>query len=443
MSLTISTKQIWHVAYPIILGSLAQNVLIVTDTAFLGNLGEVALGGGVIGGLFYQVLLMLGWGISIGGQIIIARRFGEGERKQIGKIVEHLIYLLLLFAVVLMSLIGLFSDSILNLLVESDAVRTAGSEFFNYRLMGLAVAFIGYTFQSFYVGIARTKVITLSTVAMVVTNIILDYALMFGHFGLPNMGIAGAALASVIAECVGALTFIVYTFFIFDYKEYNLLKFCRFDFSVVVKLLKVGWPLMFEFSLSIFVWFFFFLFIEKMGEKPLAVSNIVRSLYNVILLPIWGFASATNSFVSQMIGKGHADEVIKLVLKIIKLSVLSVVSLSLLCLIFGRYAMLIYTSDAALIEQALRVMYVVEFAAIGMGGAYVCFNAVSGTGNTVVSFIIELCALIFHLAWAYIMAIKLEQSLEIVWLAELVYGTVTIALSMLYLKSKRWIGRRL
>ncbi|HNV52545.1 MAG TPA: MATE family efflux transporter, partial [Tenuifilaceae bacterium] len=63
----ISTRQIWGVAYPIILGSIAQNILNVTDTAFLGRLGEVALGGGVIGGLFYHVLLMIGWGTGVGG----------------------------------------------------------------------------------------------------------------------------------------------------------------------------------------------------------------------------------------------------------------------------------------------------------------------------------------------------------------------------------------
>ena len=102
MKLDISYREIWRVAYPIILGSVAQNILNITDTAFLGRVGEIALGGGVLGGLLYHVLLMLGWGMAMGGQIIVARRVGEGANEAVGRVVEHLLFTLGAFAILLM-----------------------------------------------------------------------------------------------------------------------------------------------------------------------------------------------------------------------------------------------------------------------------------------------------------------------------------------------------
>ena len=89
MKTTIKYREIWKIAYPIILGSVVQNIISVTDTAFLGRVGEVELGASAIGGVFYLTLIMLGFGFSIGTQIIVARRLGENKHSEIGKIVEH------------------------------------------------------------------------------------------------------------------------------------------------------------------------------------------------------------------------------------------------------------------------------------------------------------------------------------------------------------------
>ncbi len=438
----ISTRQIWGVAYPIILGSVAQNILNVTDTAFLGRLGEVALGGGVIGGLFYHVLLMIGWGTGVGGQIIIARRYGEGAHRAIGRVVEHLFYFLAVISVLLVILVKFYSAHLLEFVVDSPAIYGAGKEFVDYRIFGLLFAFVNYSFNSFYVGIAKTKVITATTSIMVVVNIVLDYALIFGHWGLPKMGISGAALASVIAEATSCVVFVVYTRFKFGYGKYNLFSFVPLNKKLLLRILNVAWPLMFQFFLSIFVWFVFFLFIEKMGEVPLAVSNILRSVYIVLMIPIWGFASATNTFVSQLIGQERSGEVMRLVKKVIMLSMSAVLGLGLICISFPTVILRIYTNNPLLIEQSLPVFNIVAIAAIGMAGAFVMFNGVSGTGNTKVSFAIEVGTLLIYLLWAYLMAIVFKTSLTWVWAAEIIYGIFITSISYWYLKSNKWIGKK-
>jgi len=199
---------------------------------------------------------------------------------------------------------------------------------------------------------------------------------------------------------------------------------------------------MFQFFLSIFVWFVFFLFIEKMGEVPLAVSNILRSVYIVLMIPIWGFASATNTFVSQLIGQERSGEVMRLVKKVIMLSMSAVFGLGLICISFPTVILRIYTNNPLLIEQSLPVFNIVAIAAIGMAGAFVMFNGVSGTGNTKVSFAIEVGTLLIYILWAYLMAIVFKTSLTWVWAAEIIYGIFITSISYWYLKSNKWIGKK-
>ena len=89
MKTIITNKTIWTIAYPIILGSLAQTLITLTDTAFLGRVSEVALGASAMAGIYYYVFSTLAWGFSIGIQIIVARRLGEGKLNRIGVVFEH------------------------------------------------------------------------------------------------------------------------------------------------------------------------------------------------------------------------------------------------------------------------------------------------------------------------------------------------------------------
>ena len=162
------------------------------------------------------------------------------------------------------------------------------------------------------------------------TNVFFDYALIFGNFGFAEYGIAGAAIASVIAEIIACIFFIFYTIKFIDTKYFGLFKFKRFNFALLKRILTVALPMMMQNFISFTGWFFFFLFVEKMGEHSLAISNVIRSIYVVMLIPIWGFTSATNTLVSFLIGRERTREVIPVVIKILKLCILGVMGLVLI-----------------------------------------------------------------------------------------------------------------
>lgn len=439
---SISYAKIWAIAYPIIIGSVAQNVINVTDTIFLGQLGEIALGGGAIGGLFYLAIVMLGWGFGLGTQIVVARRFGEGTYRTIGRTVEHGFIFLMVLALVMFLLVQFFGNPLLIQIIESESVSETSVEFLNYRIFGIFFAHTNFIFRAFYVGIGRTRVITFTTLIMVSVNVFLDYSLIFGNFGFPAMGVGGAALASVISEVTCTLAFILYTSIRIPLSRYRLFSFKVFSIKLLLRLLRVSIPMMLQNFLSFSVWFIFFLIIEKMGESQLAISNVIRSIYIILLIPIMGFASATNTLVSFVIGQGKPHEVLATIAKISTICVLGVIMIVGTCSIIPEQIISIYTSDPNLIRMGVPILYVIFFSSVLFGVGFILFSGVSGTGKTQVSLIIEVSILSCYLVFAVTMVKIFHASVTTVWLAEILYGILLILSSLIYLRSKRWMGEK-
>jgi len=435
---SITYRRIWLVAYPIILGSIAQNLINFTDTAFLGRVGDVALGAGALGGLFYLAVIMLGLGFGTGAQIIIARRYGEGKLKEVGPIIDHTTLFLIVLAVFSFVLLRYGSVYILEHIVKSENIYRGTIDFLEYRSFGIFFAFMNITFRAFYVGLTKTKVITYTTIVLAVVNIILDYLLIFGHFGFPEMGIQGAALASVIAEAFALLFFVSYTFITIRFADYALFRFLNVSFNRMTAILRISVPMMMQSFISLSVWFVFFIFIEKLGETSLAVSNIIRSFFVLLMVPIWGFATATNTLVSYLIGKQKEDEVMSLILKIATLCFFGVLLIVSFGLAFPRLVMEVYTNNQNLISMGVPIINVVSGGALLLSIGFIFFNGVSGTGKTNVSLAIEIAVLSVYLTYTYIIIQVFNATVTVVWTAEFLYGSLLALFSFAYLKTNRW-----
>ena len=206
-----TNREIWKVAYPILISLIMEQLIGMTDTAFMGRVGEVELGASAIAGVYYLAIFMLGFGFSIGSQILIARRNGEGNFRMIGPIFYQGIYFLLVMALVMFTLSRLFSPWILSHVVASPRVCEAAVSYINWRVFGFFFSFVAIMFRAFFVGTTQTKTLTLNSIVMVMSNVVFNYILVFGKLGFPALGIAGAAIGSSLAELVSMLFFIIYT----------------------------------------------------------------------------------------------------------------------------------------------------------------------------------------------------------------------------------------
>lgn len=433
-----SYRRIWEISLPIIFSLLAQNIVNVTDTAFLGRVGEVELGASAIAGLFYISLFMLGFGFGIGGQILIARRNGERNYGEIGKITDNSLYFLMGMGLFLFLIIKFFSPAMLRPLIASDAVYQASVDFLQYRIYGIFFAFGNVLLRAFYIGTTSTRVLTYNALIMAGTNVILDYGLIFGNFGLPEMGIKGAALASAIAEGVSAIYFFTYTVKMVDLKKYNLFRFARFDWQIVRRTLDISIFVMLQYFISLAAWFIFFMIIEKMGERSLAISNIIRSAYIVLMIPVFAFGSTASSLVSNVIGQGKPDQVIPIIRKVALLNFILVGSAVLISALIPSLLISVYTSDADLVRQTVPSFYVVMSALLLFSFSSILFNGVSGTANTATALTIEVITILIYLFVAWFLAVHLKLSIELVWTSEYIYFLLLGLLSYFYLRSGNW-----
>ena len=438
-----SYGRIWKIAYPILISLVMEQMIGMTDTAFLGRVGEIEIGASALAGVYYMVIFMLGLGFSIGVQIIIGRRNGEGHYRQAGEVFWHGLYFLLALAVVITAASEWLSPKIMGLIISSDNIYNASLSYIRWRVMGLIFGFSTAMFRAFYIGTTQTKALSINSLVMLLSNVLFNWALIFGKFGFPALGIAGAAIGSTLAELVSLIFFIVYTSKRCDTEKYALDRPARISKETMKSIFSVsGWTMVQNF-LSISTWFIFFLFIEHTGERALAVSNIIRNISGLIWMVLMAFASTCSTLVSNAIGEGRNDLVLPIVGKLLKISYLLIIPLLLLFSLFPEYVIRIYTNIPDLIVDTVPSLWVLCASYLLTVPAFMFFQATSGTGNTKSAFALEGTALVIYVIYCAIIIGSLKLDVAVCWSAEAVYGGTMALVCGLYLKSRRWLGRTL
>ena len=440
---TYSYRNIWRVAYPILISLVMEQMIGLTDTAFLGRVGEIELGASAIAIVYYMVLFMIGFGFSLGAQIIIGRRNGEGNYRETGRIFWNGLYFVLGLAGVIIVLSELFSPYLMKLMVSSHAIYEAALSYVRWRLPGMVFAFITAMFRAFYVGTTQTRTLTLNSVVMVLSNVIFNWILIFGKFGCPALGITGAAIGSSLAELVSLIFFVVYTAVRCDRNKYGLDKAARFDAAELKGMMPVCSWTMIQNTISISTWFIFFLYIEHLGERALAISNITRSVSGLIWVVLQAFSATCSTLVSNIIGEGHPEKVMSLVKRILKLSYGLVSIMIIVFCLFPEAIARIYTDIPDLIAASVPAVVVMCSSYFLNVGGQVFFQAVSGTGSTKTAFKLEIVALVVYMVYCTVIIGILKMDVAVCWTAEHVYAGMLLLCSWLYMRSGRWKGRRI
>ena len=418
-----------------------EQMIGLTDTAFLGRVGEVELGASAIAIIYYMVLFMIGFGFSIGAQIIIGRRNGEGRFRETGKVFWIGLYFLLGLSGIIILMSELFSPWMMKFMVSSEAIYNAALSYVRWRLPGMVFAFMTAMFRAFYVGTTQTKTLTLNSVVMVASNVLFNWILIFGKFGCPALGITGAAIGSSLAELVSLVFFVAYTRYRCDITKYGLDRPARFEAKELKAMMPVCTWTMVQHTISISTWLIFFLYIEHLGERALAISNIARSVSGLMWVVLQAFSSTCSTLVSNIIGEGHQDKVMSLVRRIMKLSYGTVSVMIISFCIFPEYIARIYTDIPDLIHAAVPSLIVMCSSYFLAVGGQVFFLAVSGTGSTKTAFRLELIALAVYMIYCTVIIGVMKADVAICWTAEHVYSGVLLLCGWWYMRSGRWKNR--
>ncbi|MDH6354478.1 MATE family multidrug resistance protein [Dysgonomonas sp. PH5-45] len=434
-----SYKDIWRVSLPIMLGLLAQNIMQIVNTLFLRQIGSVEFTASNIAGIYYIAFFMLAFGFSVGAQIMISRRNGEGNHFRIGSIVIQGMLFLEVLAMVLFGLSSYFSAHMLPLIIKSPEVCAAAEHYLEWRMYGFFISFINVMFRSFYVGIARTSVLTINAVIMATVNIVLDYVLILGNFGFPSMGIAGAGIASLSAEVASVIFFLIYTYKTVDLRKYGFHR-MRFDFRIVKNILNISVFTMVQYTLSLSTWFIFFVAIENHGLRDADIATTIRVFYMVFFIPMNALATTANTLVGNTMGLGKIDDVIPLIKKVCKLMLAVIVAMMAVTIIMPEYwiSLIMTSSDMQLVRDAVPALLVVVFALPFCGLGSVVFNSISGTGNTRTALAFEIVTLFLYMFGVWLIVIEWKAPVAACWAVEYIYWGFLFLFSVLYLKFGKW-----
>jgi putative MATE family efflux protein len=440
MRLGTSYGQIFRLSLPIMMGSAAQNIIVLSDNVFLYHFDHLQFAAiGVIGS-FYLVLASIGYGFSRGGQIFIARKYGERDLKSLGTYFQALVLFEAILSVVVFSFIHLYGYEFLKLLISSQEILDYCFEYLKYRSYGVFFSYTGVALIALYTGIAQPKIILIDTIVLTVSNIILNYVFVFGKWGAPEMGIAGSALASTLAEVLAFVVFVAYMLYKKAFTTYHLSDFTSINVKRIYECFSISFPIVVQSALGLGSYFLFFTFIENNSAKDLEISNLIRNIYLILSIPAWGYSAGINTMVSNFIGTKKRQAVFPLIRKTAWLSFLTTSAITLPILTFPEFFLypLFGSAENQLVSESKTILWIL-FPILGIfsfGSIFI--NGLTGTGHTKTALWIQTLFTIVYIIYSIIVIKFLKLNLYFAWSTELIYWIGIMVFVIVYLKTNKW-----
>lgn len=437
--LNATYPNIIRMALPILLAMLIPQSSYIANAVFLGAYGELELRVIGVAGVFYLIFAMIGQGFGNGLQILMSRRMGERNLRKLSHTFANGIILSLVFSSLLAITIFFCLPAFFEASLRDADNITASIAFMQIRIWGLPFLMLSQLFHAFFIAIQRPSFLIYGALTGTLVNVVLDYLLIFGYGGFPEMGISGAALASVCAEIVACIVSILIYFSTSLKKKFRIYPFYfKPDYKLSRRTLVVASPLIVQFLFGIGGWQIFFIYVEHLGNTELAASQIIRSVYGTAWVGLWALAATTNTMVSNIIGQGKQSRVLYLTLKIASLSLLYSGVISICMWLFGGQILSWFRNDPVLIATALPSVKLVAISTLCMSVSTVLFNAVVGSGNTMINLFIEIICVLTYILYCFIFIEYLRWPLVWAWGSEFAYWLSLLLLAFFYLKSGKW-----
>jgi len=362
---------------PIVGGMTSQTLFNLVDTAMVGQLGTDALAAVGVGGFVNFLSVALVMGLSAGVQAMASRRKGEGREAETAVPLNGGLVLALILALPAMAVLMAFAGDIYALVNEDPKVIALGVPYFEARLFALLGVGINFAFRGFWNGIGLSMVYLRTLIVMQLSNIVLNYGLIFGAFGLPEMGTTGAGVGSAIATYIGAATYLWMA-----WRRARPLGFLAAmpTRETMVTMVRLSLPsslqqVFFAGGLTALFWI-----VGQVGTAEVAAANVLINLTLVIILPGLALGLAAASLVGQALGAGDPVDAHRWGWDVVKVAAVVMAALGLPMAVVPELILSIFITDAdtrALAIPPLRLVgIVIAIDSIGM----VLQNALLGAG---------------------------------------------------------------
>lgn len=443
-TLDISYRGILKMALPISLGTFVQFIVVFTDNLMLSRVSNLALNAAGNGGLLYVGISMFAVGLSSGVQILIARRYGEGNYREAGAIFVNAIPLAFLTGAFLFLLMLLAEKTVLSNFIQDGELRDSMFNYLDIRLLGFFVYPVILVYNGLHTGVAKTPVLFAVTMLMGLVNLAGDYIFIFGHLGFPAMAEKGAALGSLLAEIAGLALMLSHARFAGYLKVLELrsaLKKMPLHYSR--KIVSLSLPLMGQQFLAVTTWTVFYFMVEKMGEAALTISHITRAVYFLAFITLFGISQTTRTFISTLIAESRQNDLLPVIKRLILVNLFGVFLLAHGMFLYPEFLASLFGDNAEIVEGTGKVLRVLLGAAVFFCFSSVFFNTLEGSGYTRYAFWIEVSAITTYLLTSYLCIFVYPQPLHIVWMNDYVYFSIIGLASLFLLMRLPWKHRQI
>jgi putative MATE family efflux protein len=376
-----SRRQIFGLAWPVILNNLLLTFVWIVDMAMVGRLGPKAVAAVGVSGQMFNMVMVISLAVTNGTIALVARFVGAEEKDRADSVLGQSLVLGAILSIPLM-LPGVVAAARLFKLFGADAeVTRVGVPYLQMLMLGTVFIVASLVVSSALRGAGDTKTPLVISVAANVVNLILNYALIFGKFGLPRLEVFGAGIATIIAFFVEAVTFLLVLW------KGNLVlslpaKLLHLEKDIVRKILRIGTPSALEAGLIQGGMLWYMSVIATYGTDPLAAYLIGVSIMSLSFMPGFGFSVAASTLVGQSLGAKEPAEASAYGWESTKLAAIVMSLIGVGLFVAARPIGLIYVDEENVIAYIVIFVRILALCQPGMAVTFTLSGALIGAADT-------------------------------------------------------------
>ena len=403
-------------AYPVVLSQLGHIMVGVADTAMVGQIGTIEQAAVALSNSFYTIVLVFGLGVSYGVTPLVAAADSAKNYAENASLLKHGL-IINTFVGILLFLLLLMVSPLLRFIDQDEHVVELASPFLNVMMLSMIPLCIFSAFKQFAEGLSYTQVAMFVTVGGSLLNILLNYLMIFGHWGFPSMGLMGSCWASFISRVAMAIVMFVYMFRYKKFRPYTQnFHFRSISKELIKKILGIGIPSGLQWVFEVAAFAFAVIMIGWISPKAQAAHLVALSLAAVTYMMASGLSAAASVRVGNQYGLKSRRGV-----RIAGFSVFMMVTLFMsftaTCFVLFRdYLPTLFNKDPEVIMVSSSLLIVAAFFQLSDGVQVVALGALRGIRDVTIPTAITLVAYwVIGLPMSYIFAFPLKMGILGIW----------------------------
>ena len=416
----LSRRQvILRLALPIIGGMTSQNILNLIDIAMVGRLGAAALAGVGMAGFLNFMAAGAITGLSAGVQATSARRVGEGREAESAVPLNNGLLIAAGIGLPLSVALWFMAPGIVAALIDDAAVAREGTTYWQGRLLGVVAIGANFCFRGFWSGVGQTRVYLRTLVTTHVLNVPISYCLIFGHLGLPELGVYGAGLGTSIAVWIGTGIYLTVAWRHAQPRGFLHGRGRAGDFG---RLIRLALPNSLQQALFAAGFAVLFWMIGQVGTAELAVATVLINIMLVAILPAIGFGLAAGTLAGQALGRRAPEDARRWAWDVARLGGIWLGLLGLPMLLLPSLLLAQFLDDPGLVALGRVPLQLFGAGLLIDGVGIILMQALLGVGasRSVMLVAVSLQWLLF-LPAVYVLGPLLQFGLIAIWLAMLAW----------------------